>query len=100
MKLSLAFLTIVLGASGTYAQQSSEPLISAYDTCFSSSAQSQFLNDIQAEANLVAERAFQACATEEAAIYTYLTLNGLPPANARAAILSRKLKLKRRITTP
>lgn len=91
---------ILLGTSATCAAQSAEPLVAAYNECFLRSTRHQFLADLQAEPNMVAERAFQACATEEAAIYSYLMLNGLPPANARAAILTRKLKLKRQLITP
>lgn len=97
MKLPLALLALAACASVTHAGQSIDPLIDAYEKCFLSSTQRQFLADIQAEPNMVAERAFRACATEEEAIYTYLALFGAPPDSARAAMLTRKLRMKRQL---
>jgi hypothetical protein len=74
-----------------------DPLIGAFDSCFAGSAERQFLENIAAEPSMVAELAFQACATEETAIYSYLILGGMPPANARAAVVARKMRLKQKI---
>jgi hypothetical protein len=97
MKRALLILTF---ATPAFAGTPVEPLVKAFDRCFTSSTQRQFLDNLGAEPNMVAEIAFQACATEEDAIFTLLTLRGTPPSTAKTWILSRKLQLKRQMVGP
>jgi len=97
MRALVIFAVLIVGAVPS-AAQSVRPIIERWDRCFSASTQNQFLANIAAEPNLVAEIAFQACLTEEEALMAFLTLNSMPPANARAEILRHRIYLKRKIT--
>jgi hypothetical protein len=73
-------------------------IVTRWDRCFLASTQSQFLANIDAEPNMVAEIAFTACSTEEQSLLTYLTLNSTPYPNARAIVLRHRGILKAKIT--
>lgn len=99
-------ILVVLGCSsiGTAAAQQSENIkqldgiINRYHACFDASTQNQFLRQIDAEPNMVAEVAFHACATEEQTLSVFLTLHGTPPGVASAIILKHRNSLKHKIT--
>lgn len=102
MKRFVAILG-VLAYSSAYAQKPDpDPAVTAmvgrWDKCFDSSTRSQFGKRIDAEPNMVAEIAFQACATEEEALMTYLTPRVFSPNDARAIVLRHRGVLKRKIT--
>ena len=102
MKCFLAILGVLAYSPACAQQSATDPatvaMVERWDRCFNSSTKSQFAKRIDAEANLVAEVAFQACATEEEALMTYFTLGGMLPNNARALILRHRSFLKRKIT--
>lgn len=75
-------------------------MVQTWDKCFHASAQSQFIKNIEAEPNMVAERAFQACDTEEQSISVYFTLNGMAPETARSVILKHRNLLKQKLIGP
>lgn len=72
-------------------------LINRYHACFYASARSQFFKQLDAEPHMVAEVAFQACATEEQTLATFLNLHGTPRTIAGALILRHRNALKRKI---
>jgi hypothetical protein len=75
-------------------------LVTRWDDCFLASTQHQFLKDLEAESNLVAELAFQACSTEEQSLTTYFRLNSMPQEQVRAVILRHRNILKQRLVHP
>lgn len=80
------------------AQAGLDPMVERYYKCFDESTRSQFLANVAAEPNMVAERAFQACSTEEQTIMARLSLATVPANQAWAIILRHRAALKRKIT--
>jgi hypothetical protein len=97
MRYFLAILTVAGNMTAVAAQTPASPLVQKYYNCFDASTRSQFAANIAAEPNMVAELAFQACATEEQMILTSLSLATVPSNQAWALILRHRAILKRRI---
>jgi hypothetical protein len=98
MRYFIIFLVLIGCSNGARAQTTVEKILSRYDACFHASTGHQFLENLEAEPNMVAEIAFQACSTEEQTLSTFLTLGGMLPASANAIILRHRNFLKHKIT--
>jgi hypothetical protein len=65
MILRIAVVLIALLVSnGARAETPLDKILGRYDACFHASTGHQFLANLEAEPNMVAEIAFQACSTE------------------------------------
>ena len=98
MKKFLIIAALVGYSGAAAAQTTAEKILSRYDACFHASTGHQFLMNLGAEPNMVAEIAFQACATEEQTLSTFLQLGGMAPASINAIILRHRNLLKHKIT--
>jgi hypothetical protein len=98
MRYFIILLVLIAYSDSASAQTTVEKILSRYDACFHASTGHQFLMNLEAEPNMVAEIAFQACATEEQTLSTYLQLGGMPPASINAIILRHRNFLKHKIT--
>jgi hypothetical protein len=101
--MRMATIIIALVGFSTTALAQTEPvknLLTRWDNCFLASTQHQFLKELEAEPNLVAELAFQACSTEEQTLATYLRLGSMPLEQVRAIILRHRNILKHGIKGP
>lgn len=79
------------------AADETKKMVERWDNCFYASTASQFVAKFDAEPNMVAEIAFQACVTEEKSLGSLLALHGVEPAFSSAVLLKHRSILKRRI---
>jgi hypothetical protein len=101
LRAVIGLILLLVSAGCSSAARADAPLdkiLSRYDACFHASTGHQFLMNLEAEPNMVAEIAFQACATEQQTLSTYLQLGGMPPASINAIILRHRSFLKHKIT--
>lgn len=70
--------------------QGIEPLVKRYNDCVLTVS-----IGIVGERRMAAEQSFFACQTEEQAIRAYFALINMPPASTEAALVRRKLALKK-----
>jgi hypothetical protein len=101
IRVAVILVVILTGwFSNAYGQNVAlKGIVSRWDNCFLASTQHQFLKDIEAEPNLVAELAFQACSTEEQTLISYLLVN-LDQEQVRAIVLKHRNILKQRLVHP
>lgn len=98
MKKFMIIVNLVGYSGAAVAETTVEKILNRYDACFHASTGHQFLMNLEAEPNMVAEIAFQACTTEEQTLSTFLQIGDMAPASINATILRHRNFLKHKIT--
>lgn len=88
IRLAIIGSSLLIGSAAV--AQDVKPLVQRYDDCVMAVSLG-----MTGERRMVAEQSFMACQTEEQAIRAYMGLTSTPRANVEAAIVRRKLALKR-----
>lgn len=80
-------------------QNDVQPMLDRYYKCVRDSAASQMVAQARTvrDGNAIAELAFQACATEEGTIRTYMTIMNINGAMANTVIIKHRTTLKQEI---